>query len=65
MHRFGEQQSAQFLAQQGAAGLARLHDMMSALAQKIDQPRKMRAFPGPIDAFQRDELAWRGHFFLS
>jgi hypothetical protein len=39
--------------------------MMSALAQKIDQPRKMRAFPGPIDAFQRDELAWRGHFFLS
>src|SRR5216117_490113 len=57
IHRLGEQERAQFLAQRRTARLARDYDVFSAPAQEIRHAADVRALACTVDTFQGDELA--------
>src|SRR5439155_971894 len=57
IHRLGEDERAQVLAQRRTAGLARDYDVFSAPAQEISHTADVRTLSSTVDAFQGDELA--------
>jgi hypothetical protein len=56
-HGLAQQEIAQRLAQGRAAGLARSRPRVAARAQRLDDPRGVRALARAVDAFQRDEAS--------